>query len=68
MEEEVTEEGLPDGAGRKKSDGQLEEWDYGFGEEGVIVEADGGQLTRFGTEFPWWGLVVSRLGLRRVNR
>ena len=61
------EEGEVSGAGRKRSVGRLEEWSYGFGEEGVIGESEEGLVLCFGLKFPWWGLVAWRLGFKRVN-
>ena len=48
-------------------DEKLVKWDYGYGEEGVLGVAKEGQVVCFGSAFPWWGLVASRLNLQRVN-
>ena len=52
---------------REGAGGQLEEWSYGYGEEGVLGAVRPGQVVCFGSTFPWWGLVATKLGLEKVN-
>ena len=66
-EAEASEACLPIGVGREGPGGHMQEWSYGYGEEGVLGETRGGQVMCFGSAFPWWGSVASMLGLERVN-